>query len=576
MAKTIQILEPFKPLIQGENTYYVFASGRGVGKSHSVAQCLIIKACMQTLRILCIREVQNSIQESVKSLLEQMIIDMELQDKFEVTRDEIRCVNGSKFIFRGMRDSNAVNIKSIADIDVTWLEEGEGFSQVSWNLLVPSVIRSRKPEIVITFNPRFADDVVYKTFFLQKPPPRSYVRFLTQEDNPFFKGSNLEVQMNHDREVMTPSMFSWVWLGQLMDNADECIFNKQAFELMTPKVELFERGDYYRVVVGCDPASTSKSHSNEYGIVVVGAHSNGEFHMLGNYTDKHTPFSFAQKISQLYDQFDCDAVVAEVNQGGDFIKSTLLTHNPHLNVLEVRASRDKVHRASPVANMAALGKIKLFEEGKEALIAQMRKTTTMGYMGAKGESPDGLDAFVWAVYELAGLTEKDEEDTLFNLSYFSSNKRFGFGQSYTSLFVGISVKHAILLEFERVENEELEYAYSISNCYTCLSTRLVNFIKELNREFESIYIPDIEGYYDLDLENLIFYEPSADKIDNLVLSALEKLKSGMFILKDKMNTQTFETFRGEILKIALSRFKLEAKKDDLIIRTLCNLTKEVI
>lgn len=576
MVKTIQILEPFKPLIRGENTYYVFASGRGTGKSHSVAQCLIIKACMQTLRILCIREVQNSIQESVKSLLEQMIIAMELQDKFEITRDEIRCVNGSKFIFRGMRDSNAVNIKSIADIDVTWLEEGEGFSQVSWNLLIPSVIRSRKPEIVVTFNPRFADDVVYKTFFLQKPPPRSYVRFLTQADNPFFKGSNLEVQMKHDREVMTNSMFSWIWLGQLMDNADECIFNKQAFERMLPKTEVFNREDYYRVVVGCDPATTSKTHSNEYGIAVVGAHSNGEFHMLGNYTDRHTPFSFAQKVSELYNEFDCDAVVAEVNQGGDFIKSTLLTHNAHLNVLEVRASRDKIHRASPVANMASLGKIKLFEVGRDALISQMRKTTTMGYLGAKGESPDGLDAFVWAIYELAGLTEKDEEDTLFNLSYFSSNKNYGFRQANTSLFVGTAVKYAVLLEFERVENGDLEFAYVISNCYACLSTDLINFIKSLNQEFESVYIPDIEAYYNLNLENLILYEPSTDKIDDLVLRSLERLKSGVFILKDKMNTQTFETFRGEILKIALSRFKLGAKKDDLIIRTLCNLAKEVV
>lgn len=573
---TIQILEPFKPLLRGENTYYVFASGRGTGKSHSVAQCLIIKACMQTLRILCVREVQNSIQESVKSLLEKIINEMNLQDKFEVTRDEIRCINGSKFIFRGMRDTNALNIKSIADIDVTWLEEAEGFSQVSWDLLVPSVIRSRKPEIVVTFNPRFSDDVVYKTFFLQKPPPRSYIKFLTQADNPFFKGSNLEVQMLHDKEVKSPAMFAWIWLGQLMDNADECIFNKQSFELMKPATELFERRDYYRVVIGCDPAATSKTHSNEYGISVVGAHTNGEFHMLGNYTDKHTPFSFAQKISELYGQFDCDAVVAEVNQGGDFIKSTLLTHNPHLNVLEVRASRDKIHRASPIANMAALSKIKLFEAGRDKLVDQMRKTTTMGYMGAKGESPDGLDAFVWAVYELAGLTEKDEEDTLFNLSYFKSNKSFGFRQPNTSLFVGLSVKSAILLEFERAENAALEYAYNIINCYACSSTEVVSFIKNLNQAFDAIYIPDIEGCYDLDLENLVFYEPPADKIDDLVLGSLEKLKSGLFVIKDNMKHQTFETFRGEILKIALSRFKLESKKDDLIIRTLCSLAKEVI
>ncbi len=143
--------------------YRVVLGGRGSVKSWTIARALLGLACRKKLRILCGREYQKSIRESVHYLLKSQIERLMLEDEFDVRENEI--VNrwtGAQFIFVGFHHNMSAK-KSMEAIDICWLEEAETISQESWDTLDPTV---RKPgsEIWISFNPKEETDPIYKMF----------------------------------------------------------------------------------------------------------------------------------------------------------------------------------------------------------------------------------------------------------------------------------------------------------------------------------------------------------------------------------------------------------------------------
>ena len=131
----------FKELFE-QHRYKVYWGGRGAGKSVQMASALLLKGTETPKRILCAREIQRSIKDSVHSLLESRIKALGLHNFYEVTQNEIRGVNGTSFIFSGLWQ-NVESIKSIEGIDYCWVEEGNKVSENSWRTLIPSI---RKPD----------------------------------------------------------------------------------------------------------------------------------------------------------------------------------------------------------------------------------------------------------------------------------------------------------------------------------------------------------------------------------------------------------------------------------------------
>ena len=571
----IQILEAFRPILEDSYTYYVFSSGRGQGKSQNIIRCLLLLISVKPHRILCVREVQSSISESVKALIESEIEALKIQHLFVSTRDEITCVNGGKFLFRGMRDSNAVNIKSIANITITFIEEAEAISERSWELLIPSVTRTSTPKIIVAFNPRFEEDIVYQKFFVQKPPPKSFIKKLELGDNPFFFETNLYAQMLHDKETMPRSKFNHKWLGELDTLSDECLFDAKAFEHMTHHNIYYNRSEYYKVVIGVDPAVTSASHSNEYGIVVCGATKDGSYHMIANHTGHHTPHSFAVEVSKLWEEYKADGVVVETNQGGDFIKASIISFNPNIEVIEVRAVRDKIYRAAPIANLASLGLIKLLPTGRNELIRQMKCTTNMGYTGPRGESPDGLDAFVWGIFELAGLSEKDTQGTLFNVEEMSKDVGgFDFKGEVKAFLYGNALE-VCKIEFEVETNRDTDYRIRIL-CVEVIKTRDFGTL-EFNPKISVCYTPETQIFENLTLPQSIrtisWYEPSKSNMDEMALSALP-LTHKFYI--PPQPRKKWGSVEGELLKISLAKFKTDTNSKDLVTHTFLQLAHTLI
>ena len=164
--------------------YKVLYGGRGGAKSETVARLLLARGMKSKRRILCGREFQNSIRESVHKLLSIIIeSDEALKGHYRITENSIRGINGTEFIFKGLRH-NYREIKSTADIDICWVEEAEVVSEISWRTLIPTV-RNKGSEIWLTWNPEDADSPTNKRF-RQNPPPNTKIVQLNYRDNPWF------------------------------------------------------------------------------------------------------------------------------------------------------------------------------------------------------------------------------------------------------------------------------------------------------------------------------------------------------------------------------------------------------
>jgi phage terminase large subunit len=167
--------------------YKVLWGGRGAAKSWSVARALVILAHHYKHRILCCRELQASIKDSVHQLLKEQIYAMGLASCFHITETSIISkVTGSEFLFKGLRH-NSAEIKSTEGITIVWIEEAQFVSKSSWELLIPT-IRKEGSEIWITFNPVAEDDETYKRFVVN-PSPDAWVLNCSYRDNPWFSST---------------------------------------------------------------------------------------------------------------------------------------------------------------------------------------------------------------------------------------------------------------------------------------------------------------------------------------------------------------------------------------------------
>lgn len=202
--------------------YRVLFGGRGGAKSWGVARALLIKCVQKPLRILCAREFQTSIKDSVHKLLSDQITAMGLDSFFEVTQAQIRGKNGSEFNFVGLKN-NVANVKSYEGVDICWVEEAQTVSRHSWNVLIPT-IRKEKSEIWVTFNPELETDETYQRF-VANPPQNAVVQKINWSDNPWFPETLREEKDTlKSRDIQA---YNTVWEGMCRLTIDGAIFARE-------------------------------------------------------------------------------------------------------------------------------------------------------------------------------------------------------------------------------------------------------------------------------------------------------------------------------------------------------------
>lgn len=203
--------------------YKIYYGGRGGGKSWGFAIALILLSYEKKLRILCTREYQRSIKDSVHKLLTDTIGKLNLTPYFKVTERQIKCSRtGSEFIFLGTHH-NASEIKSTEGINICWVEEAQSVSAESWDVLIPT-IRAEKSEIWVSFNPFEENAPTYQRFVVN-PPSNAIVRKVNYYDNPYINETLLD-EIERSRKAY-PDDFAHIWLGECKRISDALIFKNK-------------------------------------------------------------------------------------------------------------------------------------------------------------------------------------------------------------------------------------------------------------------------------------------------------------------------------------------------------------
>lgn len=214
--RRIKFPEVFRPLTRPAR-YKGAWGGRGSGKSHFFGGFLVLETLRRQVRAVCLREVQNSIKDSVKQLIEDKIRDYGLENEFEITDTEIRGPNDSLYVFRGLKNHTAASIKSLEGFNIAWVEEAQTVTQKSLDLLIPT-IRAEGSELWFSWNPDQPTDPVDVLMRVNTPQAAVVVR-ANYTDNPWFP-SALEADMRMDRQT-DPSKYAHVWLGEYQTQADK-------------------------------------------------------------------------------------------------------------------------------------------------------------------------------------------------------------------------------------------------------------------------------------------------------------------------------------------------------------------
>lgn len=380
-----------KPL--GSYYYRAAFGGRGSAKSWEFADAAIFHtATTPKLRTVFLREIMANLKESslelVRSRLEHYGL---LNTYFREVDGTFVGLAGQKIMFIGLwKGGKPEGIKSLEGAGLTILEEAQEVKQASIDVLFPTVLRTKISEIWAIWNPKEETDPIDVFFRGPIKPRRAIVRRISWQQNPYFPEA-LREQMLLDRKK-DPLRAKWIWDGDYQPSVQGAIWTQETLNKAWLAGRYVEKG-WRRVVVGVDPSGGG----DDVGIVVVAEYGDGAIVLEDATCPAQSPFAWATEVGKAVDRWEADCVVAEKNFGGDMVESTLRTGGVSTRVVMVNASRGKHVRAEPVAGLYDQGLIR-HRDQFPAMEAEMKRTTPAGYQG--DESPNRMDALVWAVTEL--------------------------------------------------------------------------------------------------------------------------------------------------------------------------------
>lgn len=305
----IEVPEKLLSIITERCRYKVAWGGRGSAKSWTFARAIILRCAFSPTRVLCTREIQNSIRDSVYKLLCDQIEEMGMADLFEIYSDSIKSKCGSEIIFKGMHH-HMKEIKSIEGIDIVWMEEASATSEESWKLLIPS-IRKMGSEIWVTFNPESEDDPTFKRFLGKNPPKNAIIINVNWYDNPWFP-EVLRLEMEHDK-IADFETYEHVWLGKCKKYAEALIFKNV-------RVEAFDT-----------PANVQRYYGMDFGFSADPSALEGMF-IAGRAHDTLCPLGCRSQHLRLYIDQEAYGHNVELNDLHAFVETI-----PDIRMWRIRA-----------------------------------------------------------------------------------------------------------------------------------------------------------------------------------------------------------------------------------------------
>lgn len=250
----VMIPTPFRPLLKENWRYKFYYGGRAGGKSFAFADSVLMRAREKKVFVACVREIQDSIKDSVYKLLCDRI-DYYGLDDFRAYEDRIdNLATGSRIIFKGLRDQNAQNIKSLEGVDICWIEEAQTITKKSWEILDPT-IRKDGSEIWISMNRMEENDPLWK-LVAANPDERTLVCKVNYYDNPYCP-AEIKIQAAKCKERDFDD-YCHIWLGEPVSQGDYKLINSKTVRAaMKPKMD----GSTSPLVIGLDIARCGTDRS---------------------------------------------------------------------------------------------------------------------------------------------------------------------------------------------------------------------------------------------------------------------------------------------------------------------------
>ena len=257
----------------------------------------------------------------------------------------------------------------------------------TWDQLQFGLRLGEHPQCVITTTPR---------------PTKIIKDLIKDEENIVTRGSTYENAENLAQSTLATLQIKYAdtrlgrqeLFGEVLDDNPGALWNRANLE--ATRIKASEVPVLVRVVVGVDPAVTNNEDSDSTGIVVAGMSNDGQYYVLADDTLKASPQAWAEQAISSFEQHKADRIIAEVNNGGDLVVHLLQQVKNTVPVKKVTASRGKAVRAEPIAA--------LFEQGRAHLVGyypQLEDQLCEYEPGVTKESPDRMDAMVWALTELS-------------------------------------------------------------------------------------------------------------------------------------------------------------------------------
>jgi predicted phage terminase large subunit-like protein len=274
-ATIVRLLPKLRPFVERKARHKVARGGRGGGKSWCVARLLLLMGSERKLRVLCAREVQKSIKDSVHKLLADQIEAMNMAGFYDIQATTIKGLNGTEFVFTGLRDHTSDSIKSFEGIDICWIEEAARVSQHSAMILIPT-IRKAGSELWWSYNPDQSDDFVHADIAKRDD---ALVIDVGYQDNPWFP-AELE-QERVALKAINDDLYRHVWEGECRSAAG-LLFKRAWFKFydrLPERLSLYMASDY--------AVSEGDGDYTEHGIAGLDEH--GDLYLVDWYSDQAAP-----------------------------------------------------------------------------------------------------------------------------------------------------------------------------------------------------------------------------------------------------------------------------------------------
>lgn len=372
---------------------WMVMAGRGWGKSKVGSNWIVHQALSQPKTEWAIlaptfRDVSKTCIEGTTGVL-AALNEGELEN---YRRNECLLIlsNGSKIF--GYSADQPERIRG-SNLWGAWCDElGSWRYDETWHEgLIPALRKGRNPRIVVTTTPR--PTKLVRNLVGRKDGSVHLTRGSTWENSDnLSKTAIMELKRRYDGTRIGRQELE----GELLDDIEGALWQRSDIDATRLGAEA--NMQYVKVVVAIDPAVTANEDSDETGIVVAAEGHDGHGYVLADYSFRGSPNQVMQKVAWAYHHHEANCVIGEVNNGGDWIGNTLRTVDPSVPYYTVRATRGKDIRAEPVAA--------LYEQHRVHHLGAFPdlEDQMCGWVPGIGKSPDRMDALVWAISDLRGLS----------------------------------------------------------------------------------------------------------------------------------------------------------------------------